>query len=199
LKHEIYEFWRDHSLSNIKPDTGQEFPEGWDVVEFFKTFKTPKEYGEIIEIGCGYGRLCRAFDPVEYLGLDISPYAIQQAKTLNPYYEFEVIEENKMHKSYPHSRTKLLYSVLLHQTDEDIDSIIENLCETSRRIIVVELCGRDWRREGNPPVFNRGPEEYDIMFSNHGRGLSTIIKKPYTRYKKYNKLDTNLTIMVFED
>ena len=199
MQPEIYKFWKDHSLANIKPNTGQEFPEGWDVVEFFKNFMTPEEYGEIVEIGCGYGRLCNAFDPSNYLGLDISPVAIKQAVALNPDYEFELITEKNLNKFYPHSRTKLLYTVLLHQKDEDIETVVENLCATSRRIIVAEICGRDLRRAGNPPVFNREPIDYDTMFSKYGRGLSNLIKKPYTRYKSYNKQDTDLTIMVFED
>lgn len=199
MQTEIYNFWKNHSLANIKPSVGGEFPEGWNVVEFFKNFKTTKEYGEVVEIGCGYGRLCRAFDPNNYTGLDISPIAIKQAIALNPDYDFELITEKRIQKLYPHSRTKILYTVLLHQSDEDIEKCIENLCTTSRRIIVAEICGRDWRREGNPPVFNRTPEEYDYIFSNYGRGLSQLIKKPYKRYKNFNKSDTDLSIMVFED
>ena len=199
LQDDIYEFWKNNSLTNIKPEIGKEFPEGWNVVEFFKKFISPEDYGETIEIGCGYGRLCKAFDPYNYTGIDISPDAIKQASLLYPEYEFELITEKRLKRLYPHSRTKLLYKVLLHQSDEDIDSCIENLCETSRRIIVAEICGRDWRRRGNPPVFNRTPEEYDIMFSKYGRGMSTLVKKPYDRYKNSNKSDTDLSIMVFED
>lgn len=199
LQTDIYNFWKNNSLENIKPATGQEFPEGWNVVEFFKKFMSPEDYGETVEIGCGYGRLCKAFDPEIYTGLDISPSAIEKARSLNPEYDFEVITEKRVKRLYPHSRTKLLYTVLLHQSDEDIEAAIENLCETSRRIIVAEVCGRDWRRAGNPPVFNREPEEYIHMFQAYDRGLSTMIKKPYVRYKNFNKSDTDLTIMVFED
>jgi SAM-dependent methyltransferase len=199
LQTDIYNFWKNNSLTNIKPETGGEFPEGWDVVEFFKNFRAPEEYGEIVEVGCGYGRLCKAFDPAIYTGIDISPSAIERARSLNPEYDFGLITEKRIKRLYPHSRTKILYTVLLHQTDEDIEAVIENLCETSRTIIVAEVCGRDWRRKGNPPVFNRTPEEYEYMFQTHGRGMSTLIKKPYTRYKNFNKSDTDLSIMVFED
>lgn len=199
MQSNIYDFWKNNSLANIKPGVGGEFPEGWDVVKYFKNFMTPEEYGEVVEIGCGYGRLCEAFDPDAYMGLDISPEAIKQAIALNPEYEFELITKKRTRKYYPHSRTKLLYTVLLHQSDEDIDSIIENLCATSRRIIVAEICGRDWRRKGNPPVFNRTPQEYDYMFTTHGRGMSTVVKQPYKRYNNFNKSDTDLSIMVFED
>lgn len=199
LQTEIYDFWKDNSLNNIKPATGEEFPEGWDVVKFFRELYTSEEYGEIVDIGCGYGRLCTAFDPEQYIGLDISPNAVAEARRLNPSYEFEIITEKKIKRLYPHSRTKMLYTVLLHQSDEGVEATIKNLCETTRRIIVAEICGRDWRRGGNPPVFNREPQEYEYMFQTHSRRLSTMIKKPYARYKQFRKLDTDLTIMVFED
>jgi len=198
MQSDIYNFWKNHSLKNIKPNAGGEFPEGWNVIEFFKKLYTQKEYGETVEIGCGYGRLCTAFSPDAYTGLDISPDAIKQARLLNPKYGFHLITERKVNRLYPHSRTKLLYTVLLHQSDEDIEEAIEHLCDTSRRIIVAEICGRDWRRKGNPPVFNRGPEEYDAMFSTYGKGMVKLIKKPYKRYKGFPKQDTNLSIMVFE-
>ena len=199
MDNNIYNFWKNHSLANIKPKIGGEFPEGWDVVEFFKNLYTPEEYGETIEIGCGYGRLCSAFEPDAYIGLDISPQAIEQARLLNPEYEFELITKKQIKRFYPHSRTKILYTVLLHQSDEDIEELIKNLCTTTRRIIVAEICGRDWRRAGNPPVFNREPQDYESIFQDYNRRLSTLIKKPYDRYKNFNKSDTDLSIMVFED
>ena len=198
LRNDIYNFWKNNSLSNIKPETGQEFPEGWDVVEFFKNYMTVEEYGEVLEVGCGYGRLCQAFDSEQYTGLDISEDAVNLARKLNPEYEFEIIPEERLNRSLPHSRTKILYTVLLHQTDEDLPAMVENLCETSRRIIVAEICGRDWRRTGNPPVFNREPEEYIHLFNTYGKYSVSLLKKPYERYKNWNKNDTNLSIMVFE-
>ena len=186
MRNDIYNFWKNNLPNNIKD------PEGWNVVEFLKNFRTVEEYGETAEIGCGYGRLCQAFDSEQYVGLDISPDAINMARKLNPAYEFELIPEERLDRSFPHSRTKLLYTVLLHQSDEDISEMIKNLCETSRRIIVAEICGRKWRREGNPPVFNRGVEEYIHMFNEHGKHSLNLINKPHKRYA-----ETDISIMVF--
>jgi SAM-dependent methyltransferase len=196
LQTDIYNFWKNHSLANIKPQTGEEYPEGWDVVEFFKNFR---KYGNIIEVGCGYGRLCRAFDSEHYLGIDISYDAVRQARKMFPNYKFDHIIEQEVDHMYRYSDTKLLYTVLLHQSDEDIESIIEKLCQSSKTIIVAEVTGRDWRRKGNPPVFNREVSEYEVLFTNHGRGLTQVIKKPYERYKDWDKNNTDLTVMVFED
>ena len=192
MRNDIYNFWKNNSLANIKPNTGEEFPEGWDVVEFFKNFRTVEQYGEVTEIGCGYGRLCKAFDSEYYVGLDISEDALDLARKLNPNYEFEIIPEERLDRPFPHSRTKLLYTVLLHQSDEDISETIKKLCETTRRIIVAEICGRKWRRKGNPPVFNREVEEYVHMFNEHGKHSFNIINKPYKRYA-----ETDISIMVF--
>lgn len=181
----VYEFWKNNSLKYIKPPRGGEFPEGWDVVDFFKNFN----YEDVVDIGCGYGRLCRAFDPDKYLGLDFSPDAIKTAKEANPEYKFSVITNED---EYPESRYKLLYTVLLHQSDEDIDEIIKKLCDTTDIIIVAEICGRKWRRNGNPPVFNREVQEYEYLFAKHNKYIIEHYSIPYEAYK-----ETRIEIMVF--
>ena len=189
MDNNIYNFWKDNSLKNIKPPRGGEFPEGWDVVEFFNELFTEEEYGHIIDIGCGYGRLCEAFNPEKYLGLDFSKDAILKAQELHPKYNFSVTGSTT---EYPPSDTKLLYTVLLHQTDEDIDEIVKNLCKSTKMIIVGEICGRKWRRKGNPPVFNREKEEYIELFKKHGKFILEQYSEPYEAYK-----NTNIEIMVF--
>jgi SAM-dependent methyltransferase len=189
MNNKIYSFWKNNSLKNIKPNRGGEFPEGWHVVNFFNKLLTKEEYGHVIDIGCGYGRLCEAFDYKNYLGLDFSKEAILEAKKLYPTYNFLVTGSTI---KYPPSDTKLLYTVLLHQTDEDIDEIIKNLCDTSNTVIVAEICGRKWRRNGNPPVFNREKEEYIELFKNHGKYIEEQYSLPYEAYK-----NTNIEIMIF--
>lgn len=189
MNKDIYNFWKNNSLKNIKPARGGQFPEGWNVIEFFNKLLTKEEYGHIIDIGCGYGRLCEAFDHKNYLGLDFSKEATLEAKKLHPDYNFSVIDSTV---KYPVSDTKLLYTVLLHQTDEDINDIIKNLCNTSDTVIVAEICGRKWRRGGNPPVFNREKEEYIELFKNHGKYIEEQYSLPYEAYK-----NTNIEIMVY--
>lgn len=185
----IYKFWKHNSLKHIKPNRGGEFPEGWDVVEFLKEIYTEEEYGKVIDVGCGYGRLCKAFNPNKYLGIDFSNDAILKAKELNPNYTFSTINN---FESYPKSDTKLLYTVLLHQRDEDIEVIVETLCKSTNKIIVAEICGRSWRRPGNPPVFNREEEEYIDLFKKYGKFIEKQYNEPYAAYK-----DTKIKIMIF--
>lgn len=195
IDNKIYSFWQKNSLQHIKPRRGGEYPEGWNVPDFFKNLYTKQEYGDVIEIGCGYGRLCTGFSPDKYLGLDFSISALDRASALFPHYKFKLL---KNEEKYPISKTKLVYTVLLHQTDEDIEDMIKSLANTSDRVIIGEILGRDWRREGNPPVFNRELEEYVDMMAKYNKELKVSYRKPYAAYNTWRKKDTNMSILVFE-
>lgn len=189
INKDIYNFWKNNSLNNIKPNRGGEFPEGWNVVEFLRDLFEKENFGDVVDIGCGYGRLCKAFKPENYLGLDFSKDAIEAAKLSNPGYNFSVIDNIT---EYPKSNSKLLYTVLLHQNDEDINDIIKNLCDSTNIIVVAEICGRKWRRAGNPPVFNRDIEEYKNLFAQQGKFILKHYSIPYGAYN-----NTKIEIMVF--
>ena len=45
MRQDIKKFWEEESLNNIKPDTGNEFPEGWDVT---KTLYFAKKAGVLV-------------------------------------------------------------------------------------------------------------------------------------------------------
>ena len=197
MKKDIYEFWKTNSLNNIKPSrVHKEFPEGFDVTQRLKEYKSEKEYGTITEIGCGYGRLCTGFNPDKYMGVDISPSALTRAGKLHPEYQFKLLSDIESIYDYPISKTKLLYTVLLHIPDSDIKEMIHALCETTLgSVIVVECLGRDWRRKGNPPVFNREIEDYKNLFENYGYELTDWTKWEYAAYKNWNKSDIQLSVM----
>ena len=114
-----------------------------------------------------------------YQGYDINPHALKQAKINNPRYKY--VNEWKP------ADTVLAYTVLLHIPDSEIEGIIEIMKEYER-IVIGEITGRQWRRKGNPPVFNRDVSEYINMIGK----VPNIIKVPYPRY------NTELDLMVFE-
>src|SRR5210317_1343027 len=145
---ETNKFWETEAEKHIIPNTGEDFPEGWNVLNFLSTLFPSNE--EIVEIGCGIGRLSKAFNKKMYTGLDINSKVLKIAKKNNPEYKYIRSE------ILPISEHKLLYTVLLHISDNDIDTFIKRLCaSTESNIVVAEIMGRDWRRKGFPPVFNR--------------------------------------------
>jgi hypothetical protein len=70
--------------------------------------------------------------------------------------------------------------------DDEIESVID-LAKGYKHIVIGEIMGREWRRPGNPPVFNRDAQEYADMIGKTPR----IIEIPYPRYGK------NLELLVF--
>lgn len=183
----IIDFWKTKGLDNIKPDTGEEFPEGWDVRDFLSV-ECEMANETVAEIGCGYGRLCEAFSPEKYTGYDINPNAIALAKKMHPDYSFEhctignpVIE----------SRYVLFYTVLLHVPDESLVDFLKVTTASATEIVIGEIMGRKWRRGGEPPVFNRELDEYLDIIEGAGFQTAHLTKDmPYERYK-----DTNISFV----
>jgi hypothetical protein len=86
------------------------------------------------------------------------------------------------------AETFLAHTVLLHVPDGEIQSVIDR-AKQCPRIVIGEVMGRNWRRGGNPPVFNREAHEYVEMV---GRELIDSIAVPYPRYR------CDLQLLVFE-
>lgn len=188
---ETDKFWEENSIEHIIPKIGQEFPEGWNILEYLSTLFSPEE--SLVEVGCGRGRLSKAFSPSHYTGLDISKNALKIASESNPEYKYI------LSKQFPVSKHKLLYTVLLHISDKDIENFIKRLVEsTEKTLVVAEVMGKDWRRKGDPPVFNREAEVYIELFKANNFELVLHEEKPYLRYKNWKKKNTNLHILKFK-
>jgi SAM-dependent methyltransferase len=158
------EYWQNNArLEHITPP-GERFPEQglFDALQKAVT-------GTVFEFGCGDGRLSSAFDHHLYAGFDINPSALDAAQKANPnhFYSTEWVKCD----------TFLAYTVLLHVPDDEIQAVIDR-AKTYKRIVIGEIMGRQWRRPGNPPVFNRDLTEYTDMI---GRPYD-IIRVPYPRY-----------------
>lgn len=184
---EIVEFWQKEGTKHLIPNTGNQFPEGWDVRPYLQSLFPEK--GKVTEVGCGNGRLCLSFNSSRYLGLDINPTAIEEAQKLYPQYNFKLLIPST---PLLFSEFKFVYTVLLHVSDEAIKGIVESLVESSSEVLVAEIMGRKWRRPGSPPVFNREGDEYIALFESFGCKPILNEEKPYTRYK-----NTNITFIKF--
>ena len=185
------DFWKGEGHEYIKPTTGGEFPEGWDVKSYLSKLCDGKS---ITEIGCGTGRLSSAFQPEQYIGIDISSKALEIAESKNKHYKYLL---DNQEDPYPNADVRLVYTVLLHIDDDCIGDFIENLCKDTERVIVAEIMARKWRRPGDPPVFNREADEYITLFEKCGFELEYNNEKPYEKYKDHLLGPTNITFLTF--
>jgi SAM-dependent methyltransferase len=158
------EYWRSNAkLEHITPP-GERYPE----IGLFNALQKAV-IGSVFEFGCGDGRLSPAFDPELYTGFDINQSALESARRANPKHAYS--------SEWVEADTVLAYTVLLHIPDHEIEPLIERI-KSYKRIVIGEIMGRQWRRPGNPPVFNRDIEEYVEML---GRPYE-VIAVPYPRY-----------------
>lgn len=170
-------FWLNAGLEYIIPNTGSEFPEGFDVFQVLRSMISPEKY--VTEIGCGYGRLCQAFPADRYYGVDINPTAIAHGKSRFPKYSLNQI---KPWEKLPLSDVTLAYCTAFHVPGNEIQRFLNLLCTSSNEVLIAELMDRRWRREGAPPIFNREPEEYISGMMAENFILTNILKIPYQRY-----------------
>lgn len=177
------DYWRSgRGLSNITPQ-GKAWPEG----EGFRDFLSGLiGLDTVLEFGCGIGRLAPCFDPEQYVGVDVSPFALERARSNHPKYRFDLIGETD---PLPLANITLAHTVLLHVPDDALGSVVARF--ESTLVIVSEILGRHWRRSGNPPVFNRELEDYQAAFAPRYR----LVERHEWPYPHYG--DTNLTVMKF--
>jgi len=170
-------FWENAGLDYIIPNTGTEFPEGFNLIEVLRQFISPQM--SVVEVGCGYGRLCPAFAPDKYQGFDINPAAIAHGQNQFPSYNLNLI---KPWGPLPKSDVKLAYCTAFHIPDNELARFLSLISSSSDTVLIAELMDRRWRREGNPPIFNREPEEYVTGMLAENFYLTNILKLPYQRY-----------------
>jgi SAM-dependent methyltransferase len=181
----VLEFWRSkQGLRHITPQS-KSWPEGDNFPQLISRIVGP---GTILDFGCGIGRLAGCFDPRQYVGVDVSELAIARARENWPLHKFYVVGNDHW---FPTTKgVTLAHTVLLHVPDADLAAVVERF--TSECVIVSEILGRHWRRDGGVPVFNRGAEEYASVLAPRYR-LASSTTRPYPHYT-----DTDLTLLEFE-
>ena len=168
----VAEFWKaQNGLRHITP-RGKENPEGPWLGEYLSEVAS---HGRVLEFGCGPGRLASGFEPESYIGVDINQRAIEHAKAGNPAHRFELVQDE-----LPEADVCLLHTVLLHVPDDELDPLLARL--RAPVVYMSEMLGREWRREGDPPVFNRDLDDYVRAFGAHGYTLRSISQRIYQHY-----------------
>ncbi len=195
-EYETSQFWRKEGLLHVIPSVGGEHPEGHDPSAVINSLLPD---GMIVEVGCGYGRVARGLDPSRYKGVDVNPSAVLKARELVPTHVFETVEDSD---SLPHGTNVFAYTVALHISDQNVQPFLARICGGAmKRVLIGEIMDARWRREGNPPVFNRDPEEYVMRMGALGWKLASFLKLPYARYvgtPMAADKDPRVTHLVFE-
>ncbi len=189
------EFWKEDHLANIIPRGFGEYPEGFAVPAFLKEWLQPIPFQSVVDLGCGYGRLSTAFSQESYLGIDVNPEAILAAKEKFPGYRFLESKEDQ----FPKADLYMAYTVFLHLLDDEVHHILD-LVDTSY-FLVAEILGSEWRRKGNPPVYNREFDEYIKIFHQHQYRMVDEISKPYARYSEdpqYQSKNCEISFLLFQ-
>ena len=194
------EYWtHDENWDNVIPKNWGEFPEGFNVIDFLREITKELDFKRVLDFGCGYGRLSKAFDSDKYVGVDLNLKALKVARKNNPQYRYEDIFINS--KNYPDSDLVNAFGVFLHLNDEDFEEALIKLSKNNRYIIISEVMGREWRRDGLPPVFCRDKEEYIKYLNKYGFELYKEYDKPYKRYiedKNWDdKKNRNISFLIF--
>lgn len=194
-------YWIEDNLSNIIPLAHDAHPEGFNPGEYLAEIISPFTFNSLLDFGCGYGRLTASFDKDKYIGVDLNPLALQKATEDNPGYRYYEIDVEA--KEYPNADIGLAYTVFLHLDDLVLDNTLSILLKyINKYFIVAEILGREWRRPGNPPVFNREKEEYIHILQKYKFHFIKQYDRQYMRYvtdKKFeNKVNKNISFLVFK-
>lgn len=178
-----FEYWSSgRGIRNCTP-IGKRWPEGESFAEYLVKLIGNRS---ILEFGCGVGRLAGLFDPKLYVGVDVASRALFIARHDFPRHRFMLIGGYPI---LPDTEVTLAHTVLLHIPDDKLRPTVSHF--RSNIVYVSEILGRQWRRDGDPPVFNRELDEYRSVFEPEYR-LSAVVHRPYPYYP-----ETALTIMTF--
>lgn len=178
-----FDYWASgQGLDNITPK-GKAWPEGDAFASYLRRVIGSRS---VLEFGCGVGRLATLFAPDQYIGVDISINALARAHVALPEHRFALVGRDG---ALPPADVTLAHTVLLHVPDDDLAATVARF--ESPALIVSEILGRHWRREGDPPVFNRELDDYVAALDGRYR-LALAHRMPYPHYQ-----DTDLTIAEF--
>ena len=187
------DFWREQGMEHVIPKGFGQFPEGFDVRGVLRDLSQEIGYNSVIGFGSGYVRLCESFDPEKYLGIDINPEAIETAKSKFEKYRFSLLTNDVMG-----AELYLAYTVFLYLSDKELHQTLQQF--RCKWLILSEILGKEWKREGIPPVFNRDLSDYVQLLRAHDFVLHKHVRRGYKRYQDipwYQGKNTDISFLVF--
>ena len=196
---EAYEaWWYKNGLANITPQ-GLANPEGFDVGEWIKrALGDVSPEHTILEFGCGTGRLARYFNPQIYIGVDINPLAIREAKGFDPAYAFHLVDTVQ---PLPRAHHVFAHTVFVHIPDQLVEDQLDRCLAAvdGGRFVISEIMfnGINSPTDGTYRMANnRTTFTYETMMISRGWMLEGSQSAPYAYYR--GKTDHFITSLAFE-
>ncbi len=184
------DFWKTRGLDFIIPPETAD-PEGFDIAKTLIPLCT----GNVLEIGCGTGRIAKLFDHRFYNGVDINAEALMIARQSNPHHRFYCVEPDCL---LSESDTVLFYTVCLHIPDELILGQLYRAGQSADRIVIAEIMNPKYRENRDPSLpydlsNQRSLAEYQELMKEIGFSLMAEVREPYKFYP-----GESITFAVFE-
>ena len=191
-------YWNTNAdLLHITANENDPNPEGFDVGALL--LEMIGVHDSVIDFGCGTGRMAALFKADRYLGVDINPAAVEHCRKAYPHHWFGVLPDGCQIQP---TDIVIAYTVCLHMSDAQFVAWTEMLAKShARRVLIAEITGREWRRGGDPPVFNRERLEYVALMEDVGFRLDELQSRPYVRYiddDRFEGRNTDIDFMLFE-
>lgn len=152
--------------------------------------------GNLLDYGCGKGRLAQFFDPLTYIGYDINADMMQQAQQDNPEHCFTCSLAGAL--AYNADCT-LLYTVISMWDDAEAAAIMHQF--RSRLIVIGEIADSRWANSSAslPRIYNRDVSQLDDIMAGCGYKRIAHEKALHERYKSWdNDYDKHMHILVYE-
>lgn len=160
------DWWRNNdALDNIylRRVAGGPLNDGEEILEALQRVVGERR---LLDFGCGFGRLARLFSPSQYVGVDVNPFAIKKARELQPGYQFE---EWTGHGQLPAADMALLYAVLIHIPDEDLEFVLGNVVRSAGQVVIADRVNtRDEKPTHFPPTIVRKAADIERIFVGLG-------------------------------
>jgi SAM-dependent methyltransferase len=169
---DITNYWTNNaSIINIYPKRygKKEYPEGEDV---FPLLKKLVGDDQVLEFGCGFGRLAHLFKTENYTGIDINNHAIQKARKRKPNHIFKCIT---LDDKLPETQVAFAYAVFFHIPLDTLTSVLNKLKASVNRLIIAEFMkGLPSNYDKMPPCIMRTKEQYLQICKNYGFKLKSF-------------------------
>lgn len=176
-------WWHDNTSPEVETPRGMLDAEGiefWMEVARLSAYLTEHKR-HIVDFGCGArARLAKRFDADLYTGVDIEA-RVEQARKNVPSRTFETRD------AQVECDALIAHTVFLHLKPSIIIDVVEQYKPSA--IFISEVMDRRARNEtGDPPAYNRWPDEYCDILGDFGYHPVALKRMPYKAYPDKHQL-----------